>query len=96
MLPEMKKGTQKRGHFIFFLRGKAVTCQKRLTLNSAWVFRKHHSELLIQSWVVNQEASSRLGEAGTGTASVTDGAQGKRGLNVACLMLEKQELETER
>lgn len=45
---------------------------------------------------MNQEASSRLGEAGTGTASVTDGAQGKRGLNVACLMLEKQELETER
>ena len=32
-------------------------------------------ELLIQSWVVNQEAGRHIGEAGTGAASVTDGAQ---------------------
>lgn len=46
-------------------RAKAVTCQKKknkLTLNSAWVLGKHRSELLIQCWVVNQEASN-LGES---------------------------------
>lgn len=46
---------------------------------------------------MNQEAGRHVGEAGTGTASVTDGAQEREfGLNVVCLTLQKQELETER
>lgn len=75
MLHEMKAGAQKWRTFHFFPKGKGCHLPKRLTLNSAWVFRKHHSELLIQSWVVNQEAGRHIGEAGTGAASVTDGAQ---------------------
>lgn len=64
-----KKEPQNGGHFFLFPKGKGCDLLKRLTLNSAWVFRKHHPELLIQSWVVSQEASN-LGEACVRRASL--------------------------
>lgn len=72
-----KRDPESGGLFHFFPKGKSCDLPKKLTLNSAWVLRKHHSELLIQSWVVNQEAGSLLEEACIGTASMSVESTGR-------------------
>lgn len=61
----MRQGDPHRGHSILSPESKGCNLpekKNKLTLNSAWVLGKHRSELLIQCWVVNQEASN-LGES---------------------------------
>lgn len=92
-----KGGDPTQRTFRAFPERRSCDPPERLTLNSAWALRKHHSELLTQTWVVNhQEAGNRLGEACVGTASIAlSRVQGEGGLSMA-LTLEKPECETER